>query len=582
MFVPGMVLDSPEGAQFLRGEIVETPEGPRLLPPDLKGDGQLEMCVQGFDINIDEARLFLGKSKSGSDVNDHLGGVGGAVVSPEALKALASGFEAVQGNNVIPVMGEGKDVDKVMKDEMLQAYDSPKVRKAINKVFKSVLKDLCGNVDDVCSWIGDYINSRLGGYMDTTLMSAGLMLNPALEELKGIFEHKREGDSEAFDILNLISGIITCSIPGALKDCCSNAHDFDERGFKDTLLAYVEDSIRGILEEDGTMSNGLAHDIKELVELAKDIQFDDNKSFFSKVTAVTEGKCNGKFIDNLLDKLASNGSVDELNNEEVRDKLVNVLGSRGPLQEAFKEMMDSNPDFIKDVLINLAKEDQSSVQHTSAVDLLHNAIVRTVDEKCQKELDSLIHRLEEEGDKGTLTDYDIKSMLKQAVGLAKHMGNREVVETLTALMNDPVSINAIKDDKMTRDVLRKILVMRKLAEKDARKRKKLEQLERYNSSEDGEDNSLRDFINESEALMRTSNHGKLRKSKSMAKKGKSIIQTAKDIPMNAFMAIKSTADRKDEKWLQNFLSESVVEEIPWECSKALIILKEGFQVSEKG
>ena len=54
--------------------------------------------------------------------------------------------------------------------------------------------------------------------------------------------------------------------------------------------------------------------------------------------------------------------------------------------------------------------------------------------------------------------------------------------------------------------------------------------------------------------------------------------TAKDIPMNAFMAMKSAAaSEKDEKWLQGFLSESVVEEVPWECSKALIILKEGFQ-----
>merc|ERR1719445_2498746 len=47
--------------------------------------------------------------------------------------------------------------------------------------------------------------------------------------------------------------------------------------------------------------------------------------------------------------------------------------------------------------------------------------------------------------------------------------------------------------------------------------------------------------------------------------------------MNAFLAIKTTSDEKDETWLKNFLSESVVDDIPWECSKALIILKDGFQ-----
>ena len=56
-----------------------------------------------------------------------------------------------------------------------------------------------------------------------------------------------------------------------------------------------------------------------------------------------------------------------------------------------------------------------------------------------------------------------------------------------------------------------------------------------------------------------------------------MIMSSKDIPMNAFLAMKTTADKKDENWLQNFLSESVVDDVPWECSKALIILKEGFQ-----
>merc|ERR1712186_132269 len=60
-------------------------------------------------------------------------------------------------------------------------------------------------------------------------------------------------------------------------------------------------------------------------------------------------------------------------------------------------------------------------------------------------------------------------------------------------------------------------------------------------------------------------------------KAKTMISTAKDIPMNAFMAMKNTDKNRDEKWIQNFLSQSLVEDIPWECSKALIILKEGFQ-----
>ena len=97
---------------------------------DLKGDGRLsEMCVQGFDINAEDAMLLLGLSSSSSssskiqtaaaaapsadDVEAVLfGGVGGAAVSPEALRALAEGFEVVAGTNVIPSMCTGQDADQ--------------------------------------------------------------------------------------------------------------------------------------------------------------------------------------------------------------------------------------------------------------------------------------------------------------------------------------------------------------------------------------------------------------------------------------------------------------------------------------
>ena len=114
-------------------------------------------------------------------------------------------------------------------------------------------------------------------------------------------------------------------------------------------------------------------------------------------------------------------------------------------------------------------------------------------------------------------------------------------------------------------------------------------------------------------LAKTPTFNDLKKSRSgMIRKSKSTIMSAKDISMNAFMAIKSKADSmaeaaataaldsaagldgaapaapsaavggaesQAENWLATFLSESLaVEDIPWECSKALIILKQGYQV----
>ena len=66
------------------------------------------------------------------------------------------------------------------------------------------------------------------------------------------------------------------------------------------LNGYI---FKGILEEDGIIPNGLMDDIKELVNLAKELEFDENQSFFAKVEAVTEGRCNSKFMDTLLKNL---------------------------------------------------------------------------------------------------------------------------------------------------------------------------------------------------------------------------------------------------------------------------------------
>merc|ERR1719206_1080471 len=150
------------------------------------------------------------------------------------------------------------------------------------------------------------------------------------------------------------------------------------------------------------------------------------------------------------------------------------------------------------------------------------------------------------------------------------MRQTDTAAALAQLLSDPERLKAIKNDPIVLDVLRKLLCMRKLAERDPEKREKISKLQRFGSGD-------RNDMLLTEPPIDPKSGKKLKKSKSMIKQSKSMIMSAKDIPMNAFLAIKTTSDEKDETWLKNFLSESVVDDIPWECSKALIILKDGFQ-----
>ena len=112
-------------------------------------------------------------------------------------------------------------------------------------------------------------------------------------------------------------------------------------------------------------------------------------------------------------------------------------------------MVENNPEFMQEVLKHLAREKDRG-KGSNAVDMLHTSIVRAVEAGCDKELDSLILKLEE-GYSSSDIDDDVRSMLRQAVGLAKYMGRGHVADGLRAVMDrDPAALQLISDDSMTR------------------------------------------------------------------------------------------------------------------------------------
>ena len=167
-------------------------------------------------------------------------------------------------------------------------------------------------------------------------------LNPAIEALIKTFGEKG-GGGERGELLNLISGIVACSVPGALKECCTGKEDLEGAAFRATLLGFVEDSVRGILEEDGVAPSGsMGEDVRQLFDLAKDLG-GGNESFFSKVSEVTEGRRSGKFMDSLLSNLSATGKLrGAMNTEDILAKMINIMGSRVTLQEGFREVQVKN------------------------------------------------------------------------------------------------------------------------------------------------------------------------------------------------------------------------------------------------
>ena len=86
--------------------------------------------------------------------------------------------------------------------------------KEMAEVSPAVFAEICDNIDEGIAMMDDYMCGNLSDHMDQTLMS-NMKLNPAIESLKKLFQEKNPSDPTEFDIMNLISGIISCSIPGA-------------------------------------------------------------------------------------------------------------------------------------------------------------------------------------------------------------------------------------------------------------------------------------------------------------------------------------------------------------------------------
>ena len=85
---------------------------------------------------------------------------------------------------------------------------------------------------------------------------------------------------------------------------------------------------------------------------------------------------------------------DKFSLSEMLGRLVNVLAPRLHLQTGFTELTAKSPDFIEDLLDCLRSESGRESSDASAIDVLHGAITKAVNRRCQGQLDDVVHRVE--------------------------------------------------------------------------------------------------------------------------------------------------------------------------------------------
>lgn len=134
------------------------------------------------------------------------------------------------------------------------------------------------------------------------------------------------------------------------------------------------------------------------------------------------------------------------------------------LESAFRHLSHGNPEFLERVLQKVSEYDENLVTEKDPTGTLQRAIIAAVQEHSELQIREMlqyesISKEEEDSDEGGL-----RGLLMQAVGLARALGLSDVVAGLLDVLSDPQSTRVLASDCLTMDILRRLTVMRQLAE----------------------------------------------------------------------------------------------------------------------
>ncbi|XP_043471828.1 obscurin isoform X4 [Leptopilina heterotoma] len=512
-FVPGRVVESSEhGVIFVPGQIVQTEEGPRFVAPDLTDtpEGELEFSVQGFEVTPEELRLLRpqhlhfnataqhhGESCIDSRMLQELSKAGMSVgrkistdlpnvdveMDPKAVtleqalviaeKLGLRGTSAVkmaqvvstvaqlaknivhQQNQHIVMNGEQSNDEELISvsglshklqngestkiEENLQSrqtlQDQQKRNKKLTKVHKNQTNghDILPNGDHPLQnglpsnkthqQNGEHPQNHSHGQMNGN----SILTNGTEEEMNTNWLH------------TAVKSAISAAIVTLTNEKIENGQDL--------LLSSISEAFNVLLRQ---KSPNMDESVDEVLQI---LLIPRNRSLLCRQVLIDLAEANYNKVD-LLKSTLMNYS---LNEEVVLEKLFQVVEEEHGSDlfvSAFRAMSKGDPDLLSRVLKKVSEEVSTVETEKEAAETVHKAIVQAVRESSELRVKELLN------DEGT----KVKEMLLQAVGLARALGMTSTASSLLAVLSDVKSTRVLAGDKVTLDILKRLTVMRKLAE----------------------------------------------------------------------------------------------------------------------
>ncbi|XP_071572462.1 protein Obscurin isoform X5 [Temnothorax nylanderi] len=440
-FVPGRVVEAGEmGVTFVPGQIVQTEEGPCFVASDLidTPEGELEFSVQGFEVTPEELRLLRPQHMHYNPRFRHRGETS---IDAKMLRELSEAGLSVGRKVATNLPTVDVDVDpKAVALEQALAMATTKLGLQGGTAIKlaqvmSTIAQLARNI---------VLQQQQQQQQNSNTANAITLTN-------GNRSPVNETEDRINNDNNVVSlrGIIRTAIAAAALTISDDQRVIlDNNNSQDFIYSSISESFNMLLRQTD-------RDVDQSVdEILKILLIPQNRSSFcqSVLSELLDTK-NSK-----VNILKSTVSPDQpLRRDAVLDKLSMVLEEEhgadliGP---AFRAVSKNDPELVSLVLENVSRHVADVATEKEAAETVYKAIVQAVRESSEIRVKELLNA------KGP----DVREMLLQAVGLARALGMSDTANSLLSVISDEKSTRALANDRVTMDVLRRLAIMRKLAE----------------------------------------------------------------------------------------------------------------------
>lgn len=491
-FVPGRVVESGEqGVTFVPGQIVQTEEGPRFVAPDLTDtpEGEVEFSVQGFEVTPEELRLLRPRYLNyNADVQHQ----GESSIDARMLRQLSEAGLSVGRKAIADLPAVDVDVDPkavaleqalVMAEKLgLHGCTAVKMAQIVSTVAQ-LAKNIVAQQEQH-SLEENYAGSRL-------------LTNDCAESSAQCGNGEADNEERQDENTEWLKDTVRVALASAILAIVDRAEENGNDAKQDFVYSSIGEAFNVLLRQTGRTS--IEESVEEILRI---LLVPENRSNLCR-SAVLDLMDNNK-NNNKVDILRSTLIGQCLREDVVLDRLSMVLEEeygKDLIGPAFRTVSRNDPELVSRVLRKVSEEVSTIVTEREAAETVHKAIVHAVRESSEIHVQELLN---DEGGK-------VREMLLQAVGLARALGMSSIASSLLAVISDEKSTRALASDRVTLDVLKRLTVMRKLAEERPPFMNALTQL-----CSDPElartDPRLRTLVRESAALMIVPEEGPLQSS----------------------------------------------------------------------